>query len=51
MNNNTNTKNSVANAVTAILDKVLVVEANTTSCSVIYQPKAPEKLATFRNTK
>lgn len=37
--------------VTAALDKVLNVEANTTSCYFAYQPKAPKELKQFRRDK
>ena len=33
------------------LDKVLKLEANSTSCLVVYQPKMPEGLERFKNKK
>lgn len=43
--------NSVAKGVAKILNNVLKVEANSTSCVVVYQPKTPKKLKEFRNEK
>jgi len=34
-----------------ILNGVLCVEANTSSCIMFYQPKVPEKLSRFRKSK
>lgn len=34
-----------------IIEKTLVADANRTSCSVVYQPKAPAKLDSFKNHK
>ena len=36
--------NSIAKGVALVLNKVLKVEANTNSCVVVYQPKAPKSL-------
>ncbi len=33
------------------IEKTLVVDANRTSCSIVYQPKAPAKLDSFKKTK
>lgn len=33
------------------LDTVLRAEANTTSCSIVYQPKAPKELTKYRRKK
>ena len=41
----------MAKFVTGALNKVLKVEANSTSCRIIYQPKAPKALERFRNGK
>lgn len=40
-----------AKAVANVLNGVLRMEANSTSCMVVYQPKAPKELARFRSTK
>lgn len=40
--------NKVAKGVASVLNKVLQVEANTNSCVVVYQPKAPEALARLK---
>lgn len=36
-------------AVIFALDKLLKVEANTTSCLMLYQPKAPKALERYKN--
>mgnify|MGYP004540764079 FL=1 len=41
----------IAKMLTVILDTMLVLDANSTSCGLIYQPKAPEKLKQFRDGK
>lgn len=41
-------KSTVAKGMKNILDTVLKTEANTASCVIMYQPKAPEGLAKFR---
>ncbi len=41
----------MAKIVTGLLNKMLVLDANSTSCIVVYQPKVPEKLKEFRNGK
>lgn len=33
------------------IEKTLIVDANRTSCSIVYQPKAPAKLDSFKKTK
>lgn len=38
----------VAGKVVKILDASLRTEANTASCVVLYQPKAPESLSRFK---
>lgn len=37
-----------AKGVASILENMLKVEANTTSCAYIYQPKAPKDLQKYR---
>lgn len=41
----------LAKGVVAMLNNVLNVEANTTSCSIVYQPKTPKNLSKFRRDK
>lgn len=41
-------KNIVAKGVASALNKVLKLEANTNSCVVVYQPKAPKSLEHFK---
>ena len=36
---------------TFVLDATLRVSANSTSCCVVHQPKAPKKLETFQKFK
>lgn len=40
--------NIMAKGVATVLNKVLKVEANTNSCVVVYQPKAPKALERFK---
>lgn len=40
-----------AKVVTSTLNKMLKVEANSTSCSIVYQPKAPKALERFKNER
>ena len=40
-----------AKLVTGTLNKMLKVEANSTSCLMVYQPKAPKTLEKFKKTK
>lgn len=42
---------SVANGIKAALDAVLRTEANTASCAIMYQPKAPKELLKYRRNK
>lgn len=44
-------KNVLALGMKRILDAVLFTEANTTSCMMIYQPKAPKELKKYRRNK
>ncbi len=46
-----NVKNPVAKGVKEILDIVLKTEANSASCAILYQPKAPKELEKFRRNK
>jgi len=34
-----------------VVEKTLITDANRTSCAVIYQPKAPAKLDSFKKPK
>lgn len=40
-----------AKKMVAVLDKVLRVEANTSSCTFVYRPKAPSDLKQYRRNK
>ena len=42
---------SVAKWMKAALDVVLQTEANTASCIIMYQPKAPKELMNYRRNK
>lgn len=42
---------SVAKGMKSTLDMLLRVEANSTSCIIIYQPKAPKELMKYRRKK
>ena len=42
---------SIAKGLKIALDIVLKTEANTTSCLIMYQPKAPKELKNFRRNK
>ena len=48
---NKQTKKTVAKGVKNTLDMVLRTEANTASCVIMYQPKAPKELMKFRKSK
>ncbi len=41
----------VAKKAVAVLDSFLRTDANSASCCIVYQPKAPKGLAKFRRTK
>lgn len=41
----------VAKKVVTVLDSVLKMEANSTSCCLAYQPKEPKKLEKFKRIK
>lgn len=42
---------SVAKGMKTVLDGVLRTEANTASCAIMYQPKAPKELTKYRRNK
>lgn len=44
-------KNIVEKMFKKVIEKTLVVDANSTSCAIIYQPKAPTKLDAFKKKK
>ena len=44
-------KNIARKTLKKIIEKTLIADANRTSCSVVYQPKAPAKLDDFKKTK
>ena len=44
-------KSLLAKAVKTTLDTTLRMSANSTSCCVVYQPKAPKKLDLFQKDK
>lgn len=46
-----NVKTTVAKGMKTVLDTVLKTEANTTSCVIMFQPKAPEELMKYRRSK
>ena len=46
-----NVKTTVAKGMKTVLDTVLKTEANTTSCAIMFQPKAPEELMKDRRSK
>lgn len=47
-----NKKNKkLAKMVVSVLNKNLVIEANTSSSVFLFQPKAPEKLSAYRGRK
>lgn len=45
------TKKSLAKGTASILNAFLCVDANSTSCIISYQPKAPDELVKFRRMK
>lgn len=46
-----NLSKSVAKKTVAVLNSFLRVDANSASCCIVYQPKAPKEVAKFRRTK
>ena len=45
-----NVEKKIAKALSIALDHVLRVEANSTSCYLMFQPKAPKQLQNYRRT-
>lgn len=50
MKNNKISKN-VAKKTAMVLDTFLRADANSASCCIVYQPKAPKELEKYRRTK
>lgn len=48
---NSNLSKPIAKGVASALNTLLRVDANSASCVIAYQPKAPKELARFRSTK
>lgn len=48
---NKQTKRTMAKGIKNVLDIVLRTEANSASCVIMYQPKAPSELMKFRRSK
>lgn len=46
-----NKKKNAAKRVASFLDAYLGIDANSASCGIVYQPKAPEKLARYKKRK
>lgn len=46
-----NLAKKIAKTTVSTLDKFLKVDANSTSCCIVYQPKAPKELEKFRRNK
>lgn len=44
-------KNTMAKGIKSVLDIVLKTEANTASCFIMYEPKAPKDLQRFTRNK
>ena len=44
-------KNIMQGVLKKVIEKTLTADANSTSCAIIYQPKAPAKLEDFKKTK
>lgn len=40
--------NVVEKAFKKVIEKTLIADANRTSCTIVYQPKAPAKLEKFK---
>lgn len=49
--NKSNAENKIAKKMTSILNGVLKHEANTASCYLVYQPKAPAELRRFKKNR
>ncbi len=48
---NKNLTKQAAKGVASALESLLRVDANSTSCGIVYQPKAPKELARYRKSK
>ena len=46
-----NLSKMAARKITSAMNVFLRIDANSTSCTVVYQPKAPKGLSKFRRTK
>lgn len=46
-----NVGKQAAKGVAAALDTMLKADANSASCGIVYQPKAPKELARYRKSK
>lgn len=46
-----NVKITIAKGMKRVLDNVLKTEANTASCAIMFQAKAPEELKKYRRKK
>lgn len=46
-----NLNERISRRIKKCLDQVLHIEANTSSCAYIFQPKAPEELKNFKRQK
>lgn len=44
-------KKRIAKGTVTVLKMVLSAEANSTSCGLVYQPKAPKELKEYKRTK
>lgn len=42
---------TVSKKIVEVLDSVLKMEANSTSCCLVYQPKEPKKLEKFKRAR
>lgn len=45
------TEKNLAKGIAKVLETTLKVEANSTSCFIMYQPKAPKELSQYRRMK
>ena len=48
---NKSLKMQTAKAMVLTLNKILKIDANSTSCGIVYQPKAQKDLEKFKNKK
>lgn len=44
-------KNIIEKTFKKVIEKTLIADANRTSCAVVYQPKVPAKLDSFKKNK